>query len=103
MQSRPRLANVIGVVVIPAPPPLPQHDGTDSDNEFGLPTAPAPPRPARIERSSTGARSTFIDTGAAAAAATAKGLEDVDWTDGDAAAVVVSWVMWLRAGPAPTT
>jgi len=96
MQSRPRLANVIGVVVGPAPPP--PQDGTDSDSELGLPAAPSPPQTPRLERrSSARGRSTLTDAGPAAEE---NCLGDIDWT-GVATSVVVIWFMWLRAGLPP--
>ena len=91
MQSRPRLANVIGVVVGPAPLP---PGGTDRDNELGLPTTPAAPRSARLERSSSVDRSTFTGD-AVEAAPVAKGRDDdTDWMDEAAADVVVIWLIW---------
>jgi len=105
MQSRPRLANVIGVVVRPVPLALLLLDGTDSGKELGLSTAPAPLRTARLEQFSTGGRSTFNDTGAAAVAAAAGAVTPVakglDCADEAGAVVVVIWLTWFRDGPPP--
>lgn len=89
MQSRPRLANVSGVVVGPVPAAvLPLH-GTGNDSELGLPTTPAA-RAGRLERSSTEGRSLFMDSDEAVAATPVEnGLEDIDWTDVAVAVVMV--------------